>query len=136
MRIFTNESIWDAENQEWCEVYFIDGQRVSVDEYNEQLEVEESVADENLEVNDCENEVSEEVCECTICTAEREIESLECCCNECVEDHMKDFIDECLERVFNGCPECIVDSVVKLAFKCLNLGKENVKQEMYEFLED
>lgn len=87
------------------------------------------------ENRDCEDEVLEEICECPVCAAEREVQELDCFCEECVEDNMKDFIDECLEHVFGGCPDCAIESVVKLAFKCLNLGKENVKHEMTEFLD-
>jgi hypothetical protein len=74
-------------------------------------------------------------CECPICDAERDIEDIECFCDECEEDFIKDTIEECLERVFDGCPDCAIDSVIKLAYKCLEFGKENAKQNMMEFLE-
>ena len=94
----------------------------------------EVVADEEYE--DCEdNELEQQVCECPICDAERDIEEIKCFCNECEEDFVDDSIEECLERVFNGCPDCVVDSIIKLAFKCLEFGKENAKQKTMEFLE-
>ena len=88
--------------------------------------------------DDCEEENLNEgnQCDCPICQAEREVLELDCYCNECQNDFMKDAIEECLEKVFNGCPDCAVKSIINLAFKCLEFGKQNVKQEMYEFLDE
>ena len=45
-------------------------------------------------------------------------------------------IEECLEVIFeDSCPECKIDSVLKLAYKCLELGKQSVRQDVMEFLE-
>jgi len=50
---------------------------------------------------------------------------------------VKEFIDQCLEVIFeDSCPECKIDSVLKLAYKCLELGKQSVRQDVMEFLED
>ena len=84
---------------------------------------------------ECEDNELEEQCECPICQAEQEVKELDCFCEECSEDYMKEFINECLEYVFNGCQECAIESVVKLAFKCKELGIESAKQDMIEFLE-
>lgn len=90
--------------------------------------------DENRDCED--NELENTQCECPVCEAEREIDELECFCSECQEDFMKDAIGQCLDRVFNGCPDCGIEAVVNLAFKCLEFGKRNAKQEMLEFLEE
>jgi len=93
---------------------------------------DEEYIDKNYE---CEDNELEEQCECPICQAEQEVKELDCFCEECSEDYMKEFINECLEYVFNGCQECAIESVVKLAFKCKELGIESAKQDMIEFLE-
>ena len=162
MREFTNKSLWDNDNQDWCEFYYIDNQEVDFNTYSEQLRVEElateddnNVCDEckdcigcdehcgrgNHEqeyVDDCEDEDLESECDCPICQVEQDVKQLDCYCPECVSDYQKDFIDECLEVIFSGnaCPDCIVKSVIELAFKCKELGRQSVKQEISEFLED
>jgi len=170
MRIFNNESMWDAENQKWYDTYSINNEPVDEETYHEQLEVEMLVADDEMELEEsydsrydvssecancvgcdehcgrgnhdeyenyeCEDNELKEQCECPICQAEQEVKELDCFCEECSEDYMKEFIDECLEHIFNGCPDCAIESVVKLAFKCKELGIESAKYKMYEFLEN
>ena len=49
---------------------------------------------------------------------------------------MKESIGECLEVIFeDSCPECKIDSVLKLAYKCLELGKQSTRQDVMEYLE-
>ncbi|OHD34690.1 MAG: hypothetical protein A2086_02750 [Spirochaetes bacterium GWD1_27_9] len=94
----------------------------------------EMVEDVN-DIEDCEENDLEDEYECPICEAKSEVDAL-CCCNECLEDEIKDSIGECLDKIFNdACTDCIVDGVVKLAYKCLEMGKENVKYNMMEFLD-
>ena len=170
MRIFNNESMWDAENQKWYDTFYIDGNLVDEETYHEQLEVEMLVADDEMELKeefckccnceaedcpnfnctcdmevengnvdeymDCEDEELEEVCECPICTGKEEAMELCCYCEECMENYMKESIGECLEVIFeDSCPECKIDSVLKLAYKCLELGKQSTRQDVMEYLE-
>lgn len=165
MRVFTNESIYDKNTEQWVDYWAIDNAPVDSETFFQEVEKEENIIEEpeddcacsqddsceqcncsecpgcdNLECceenRDCKDENLEEICECPICQAEQEVQDLECHCSECNEDYMKDFIGECLERVFNGCPDCAIESVVKLAFKCKELGRQSVKQEVREVLED
>jgi len=170
MRIFQTQSMWDAKEGRWYEVFSVDGEQVSGEEYFRELETEQCLEDDEIdelegycqccncedkcdefectcqledeeveyidENYECEDNELEEQCECPICQAEQEVKELDCFCEECSEDYIKEFIDECLEHVFNGCQECAIESVVKLAFKCKELGIESVKYKMYEFLED
>ena len=162
MRIFQTQSMWDTKEGRWYEVFSVDGEQVSGEEYFRELETEQCLEDDEIEseeeyckcddfectcqlddeeveyINEyeCEDNELEEQCECPICQAEQEVKELDCYCEECSEDYMKEFINECLEHVFNGCPDCVIESVVKLAFKCKELGIESAKYNMYEFLED
>jgi len=169
MRIFQTQSMWDAKEGRWYEVFSVDGEQVSGEEYFRELETEQCLEDDEVEseeeyckccncenkcdnfectcqlddeeveyINEyeCEDNELKEQCECPICKAEQEVKELDCFCEECSEDYMKEFINECLEHVFNGCPDCTIESIVKLAFKCKELGIESAKYKMYEFLED
>lgn len=145
MRTFNNESVWDKENQEWVEIYYIDGQEVSVDTYTEQLEVEElateDVIDENCECCNCPDNSDCVDFECTCGeVVEDETECVfetECYCEECNEEREQELINECLDVVFDSdaCVDCTVDKIIEtmLAFK--ELGKLEAKEEMMEFLE-
>ena len=91
---------------------------------------------ENIEYMDCEDKELENECECPICTGKEEAMGLCCYCEECLENYMKESIEECLEVIFeDSCPECKIDSVLKLAYKCLELGKQSTRQDVMEFLE-
>ena len=130
-RDFVSELLVDNEqNEDEC--------ACSQDDHCEQCDCSECSGCENTECceenRDCEDNGLGE--QCPVCSAVREIDELECFCSECQEDFMKDSIAQCLERVFNGCPDCGIEAIVNLAFKCLEFGKRNAKQEMLEFLED
>ena len=90
----------------------------------------------NIECMDCEDEELGNECECPICTGKEEAMKLCCYCEECLENYMKESIEECLEVVFeDSCSECKIDGVLKLAYKCLELGKQGIKQDVMEYLE-
>lgn len=90
----------------------------------------------NGENDQCEDEEYEE-CNCPICQAEYEVKDLDCYCEECNSDYEKEALNECLERIFgNTCPDCIIESVLRLAYKFKEIGRQSVKQEIRGFLED
>lgn len=113
MRTFNNESVWDKENQEWVELYYIDGQEVDADTYCEQLEVEEvATEDENCE----------DSCQC------------ECCeynCNEELADWQKQIVaivEDFADRIENDECECgcsLRNMLVDMFFIARQIGFED-----------
>jgi hypothetical protein len=151
MRTFKTESVWDNENSKWVEVYYIEGCEVEPDVYLEEIENEEYMDDEdsNVEENNCDNcngcceceenidDYEEDECDCPMCQAEHDVQELDCYCAECNYEYEKEAIEECLNIIFDdSCPDCIIESVVKLGYKFKELGKQSVKQEIREFLDD
>jgi len=101
MRIFNNESMWDAENQKWYDTYSINGKIVDEEIYHEQLEVEMLVADDEMELED-----ESYLCKCCSCDNDDCDESedyidndlvIQCDCPDCVEQRR---LDQC------NCKEC------------------------------
>jgi hypothetical protein len=110
-----------------------------------ELVEDNEVKETNVE-NDCGNcdgccdnddELEDDECDCPICQAEQEVQELDCYCEECNSEFEKEAIEECLNIIFdNSCPDCIVKSVVNLGYKFKEIGKQSVKQEIRDFLDD
>ena len=95
MRIFNNESMWDAENQQWYDTYTINGKPVSEEIYHEQLEVEMLVADDEMEL-----EEESYLCKCCSCDND-DCDEYNCTCNCEIENGN---IDEYLDN--SNCVPC------------------------------
>lgn len=143
MRTFNNKSVWDAENQEWVEIYYIDGQEVDVDTFAEQAEIEELATEDDCNVcNECANCVGcDEHCgrgnhddEYT----EDEEDGEMCFCPECQQEREQELITECLDMVFNpdACVNCTIDKVIETLYKFKELGYLEARDEIKEFLKD
>ena len=106
MRIFNNESMWDAENQQWYDTYSINGKIVDEEIYHEQLEVEMLVADDEMELED-----ESYLCKCCSCDND-DCDEYNCTCNkpDCCEDNEieneKNYIDNDLV-IQCDCPDCV-----------------------------
>jgi len=100
MRIFNNESMWDAENQQWYDTYTINGKHVSEEVYHEQLEVEMLVADDEMELEEEESYL----CKCCSCDND-DCDEFECTC-KLEEDSEEDYIDNDLV-IQCDCPDCV-----------------------------
>jgi hypothetical protein len=153
MREFTNKSLWDKENQEWVDLFYIDGQECNHETYCEQLEIEElatedesNVCEECSQCEGCDEHcgrgnhdevVEENECDCPICEAERYVQEQECFCENCNRDLEKDLLDECFEYIFgNACPDCIIEKVLETVYSFKEIGRQSVKQEVRDYLED
>jgi len=102
MRIFNNESMWDAENQCWYETYTIDGQVVDEETYMEQFKVEELVADE-MELEESYDNQYDVSPECANCDG---------CDEHCGRgNHDEEYIDEVDDNICSECGEtdCVCD---------------------------
>jgi len=87
MRIFNNESMWDAENQQWYDTYSINGKIVVEEIYHEQLEVEMLVADDEMEL-----EEESYLCKCCSCDND-DCDEYNCTCNKpycCDDEYLND----------------------------------------------
>ena len=106
MRIFNNESMWDAENQQWMEMYTIDGFEVDEETYMEQFKVEElATEDESY------------LCKCCSCDND-DCDEYNCTCNkpDCCEDNevengnmMEEDICPVCGETNCDCGECMCD---------------------------
>lgn len=131
MRVFKCESIWDKENQEWTEVYYIDGRPVDVGTYTEQLEVEELATED-----DCDDMVESNLCKCCKCDENDNCNDYECTCKDIVEEDELCFCDECRKERFyhlltdtlncileaEGCPECILELLLEFIIEFQDMG--------------
>jgi len=106
MRIFNNESMWDAENQQWYDTYTINNKPVSEEIYHEQLEIEMLVADDEMEVKE-----ESYLCKCCSCDND-DCDEYNCTCGkpDCDDRNILDndnIIDcDCDYRECN-CPDCV-----------------------------
>jgi len=149
MRIFNNESMWDAENQQWMEIYTIDNIQVDEETYMEQFKVEELVTEEIDEVDS--------YCKCCNCPDNEDCEDFKCLCNEIDEEDLEDICSECgetdcicdyeecqcndcrsqrhddivnasvgkaFEKIMNadGCEGCIVEALFEMSLEMKRLG--------------
>lgn len=120
MRVFETESIWDAENQEWQEVYYVNGIVKTLEEYSEEVNKEvnpEEYEDDEMEEDDEVDNYEEDVFDiegCKGCEAYQEClekyeesfedkEEFECDCIDCTLDRYVAKIQE----INGGCPHCI-----------------------------
>lgn len=129
-RVFSTDSVWDVEEQQWYEAFFVNKEEVTQEEYFRELESEQCL--ENDE------EIEEEFCMCCSCEKEDcmdfkctcgdlEIENenviddevFECDCQDCVEQRRLDSLEYEEELCF--CPECRVESEQKLITECIDL---------------
>jgi len=122
MREFTNKSLWDNDNQDWCEFYYIDNQEVDFPIFSEQLKVEELATEDDFNVCD----------ECSQCVGCDE----HCGRGNHDEEYVNDCEDEELEQENDcDCPECnknmYLAKSVQFMFK-----NQLCPQHVFEMLQD
>ncbi len=98
MRLFECNSIYDANQGQYIEEFFIDGEEVFCDEYFEQLEQEQEIENAKLKV--------QEYCECCNCEEEITIGDLidyyalelqeGCQCSDCMRHLLLEFANDIL----------------------------------------
>jgi len=122
MRVFGNESIYDKENQEWSEVYSIDGLPVNVDTFSEQAEIEELATEEDEVV---------EPCRCVDCKSARG-EFTEYQENDiALVEHYADLIEDI--ECTCGCE--LRNTLYDLLQTAKAIGFEDSREEMLDFLD-
>jgi len=102
MRVFQTQAMWDKVEQQWYEVFSVDGEQCSGEEYFRELETEQCL--ENDEFEDMEE--TEEYCMC--CNCENKCDDFECTCqleelDECENGNMMDDNN----YVPCQCPDCV-----------------------------
>jgi hypothetical protein len=112
MRAFETTSMYDKENEEWMEIYHIDGEEVDAEEYFEEMENEK---------------FDEEECNCEDC----------CEVDESIEAENA-LIDECMEFVFDtdSCINCKIAKIIELAYKFKDIGFTDAKEYMRSCIDD
>lgn len=107
MRAFETKALWDSENHEWYEEYFIDGEQVSAEDYFEEMEFE-TFEDDELCDGDCDNcegyceeDDEEPECDCPECTVLKYTEKIldvhGCPC--CIERILKEFMGTVIDHI-------------------------------------
>lgn len=91
MRVFSTKSMWDIKEQKWYEVYFVDENEVTPDEYFRELGIEQERQLDNLDNED------ENYCQCCNCDVE-DCPDFNCTCDEDsndeeLEDWKKQIVD-------------------------------------------
>jgi len=149
MRVFSTQSMWDIKEGKWYEVFSVDGESCSGEEYFRELEVEQCLEDD-YEVEDMDEieETSYCMCceckdnedcpdfECTCCDDNCEVENgntdgyleFPCQCDDCCEsrgefDDEECFCQECNqereEDLIDQCVEVILNGCTDCAIKCV-----------------
>jgi len=152
MRVFSTDSVWDVEEQQWYEAFFVNKEEVTSEEYFRELETEQCL--ENDEVED-----EQEYCKCCSCDAE-DCESFECTCDvneeleddncepcQCVEcksargeftaeeeyeiglvEHYAGYIED----IECECGSELRNVLYSMLQECMSMGYENAKDELDE----
>jgi len=97
MRIFQTQSMWDAKEGRWYEVFSVDGEQVSGEEYFRELETEQCLEDDEVD----------EYCDCCNCDVE-DCKDFSCTCgeNDCDCEVENGNVDD--DTVFEcDCPDCV-----------------------------
>lgn len=135
MRTFKTESMWDKENGEWIEVYFINDQEVDQDKYFEELENEEYFEDEEI--------TEENTCDCDECCEQCEENQDDdnnnlCFCNECQKEREQNLLDDLFSMMFdeNACRNCVISKIIDTVYKFKELGYLESRAEIKAFLDD
>ena len=89
MRVFATQAMWDKVEEQWYEVYAVDGETVEQEEYFREVEVEQCL----------ENDEVDEYCTCCNCPTNEDCKDFNCTCGECEEEvengNMDDLVIEC-----------------------------------------
>jgi len=126
MRVFQTQSMWDKIEEQWYEVFSVDGEQCSQEEYFRELEVEQCLEDDEVE-----EEMNME-----------EIHDEDCTCQDCQENRKMIYLGEAVKFMFENqlCPkgvfELLGDIYDKGNYEGYEEGYEDVKNEMREFLDD
>jgi len=93
MKLTVNTYFNDQDGEFICEKYFIDGEEVSEEEYDDMLDEFDDEFDDEDEV-DC--------CDCYECTINRYVEQIQEItggCSGCIREALEDFADEIIEHI-------------------------------------
>lgn len=123
MRIFSTKSMYDYESEEWVELYFIDDEEVSSEEYFDEVENEE------IEICEACGELIEE-CECCDDYDDEEDDS-----DNSMEEENR-LITECLDVVFdsNACISCSINNIIDLVYRFKEIGRQDAIDQVKDFV--
>lgn len=102
MKLFQTELIYNARTDEWEEKFWVDGQLVDEDLYFFEIERERDLEIKKLEEQ--EDEVDEEFCDCPECTLDRYVDRIlelsdgEICIG-CLRQALTDFMFDVVDHI-------------------------------------
>jgi len=132
MRVFKSETAWDKIEQQWYQTFAIDGDTVDMETYCMELEHEQHDNEEGVIACNCDDCCE---CHCDECEPEEDIEE-ECFCHECSQEREQELINGCLSSLFECDIDECADNIIEIAYRFKELGMQEAKAEMREFLED
>lgn len=126
MRVFSTKSMWDIKEQKWYEVYFVDENEVTPDEYFRELGIEQERQLDNLDNED------ENYCQCCNCDVE-DCPDFNCTCDEDsndeeLEDWKKqiiDIVESFADRIECDCGCDLRNILAELFYTARQIGFED-----------
>lgn len=103
MKVFTNESWYNVETDQWEERFFVDGNIANEDLYFSEMERERDLEIEKLvEILELSEDEYNDECDCPICTINKyvkRIQEISEICPYCLEEILTDFMMDVVERI-------------------------------------
>ena len=123
-KVFEMETVYNVENGEWVDTYYVDGETVDVEKWYELQDQEEYLIDEEYD-KDC-----EDCCDCDACREAAELTDEQ-------EEELR-LIEQSLTDVLqaNGCSDCTFETLLDLAYTFKEIGRADTRDLMRDVLDD
>lgn len=133
MRVFSTQSAWDAKEQRYFEVYYIDGREVSFEEYIAEMDADRYMNDDSdVENGNMLDDSNCEPCQCVECKSARD-EFTE---DEEIQIGLVEHYADLIEDIECTCGCELRNILMSLVQECISLGYEEAKEEMESELEE
>ena len=120
-KVFEMETIYNVENGEWVNTYYVDREAVDVEKWYDLQDQEEDLIDEFDDECDC---------DCDACREAAELTDEQ-------EEELR-LIEQSLTEVLqaNGCPDCTFETLLDLAYTFKEIGRADTRDLMRDVLDD